>query len=116
LIDHFTKFNPQTEIFTELPKLPFPTFAPAAGLIGSEAYLFGGMFKTGQWDYEYVSHIYKYNFTRNNWEHTGRFLAEYKGFSQVVNMGKCLGVLGGHSYQRGEDRPVDSVEVLCASK
>lgn len=113
LLDDFTVYDTKSETFHELAKLPFATFAPASGTIGNEAYIFGGMFKTGKWDYEYVPHIYKYDFTAKSWSHTGRYLNEYKGFSQVVEFGGCLGILGGHSYQGNLDKPVDTFEKLC---
>jgi len=113
LLDNFTVFNPKTSQFSELPKLPFATFAPASGTIADKAFVFGGMFKLSQWEYEYIPHIYEYDFNEQRWEHSGRYLKEYKGFSQVVNLGQCLGILGGHSYQGNEDRPVDTFEKIC---
>ena len=113
LLDDFTEFNPKTESFNEFPKLPFATFAPASGLLENSGMIFGGMFKTGEWNYEYVPHIYEFNFKKMSWSNTGRFLSEYKGFSQVVKMSDCLGILGGHSYQNNKDKPVDTVEKVC---
>tara|TARA_R110000868_G_scaffold258137_2_gene515376 strand:- start:772 stop:2589 length:1818 start_codon:yes stop_codon:yes gene_type:complete len=114
LSDAFTEFDPATNTFKDLPKLPFGTFAPAAGTIGDKAFMFGGMFKTGVFNYEYVPHIYEYDFKKSTWTHSGRYLNEYKGFSQVVEMGSCLGVLGGHSYKNGSDKPVDTFEHFCS--
>ncbi len=113
LLEDFTEFNPANSQFKEFPKLPFPTFAPASGYLNNKAFMFGGMFKTGAWDYEYVPHIYQFDFDKMIWEHTGRYMTEYKGFSQVVSSLKCLGVLGGHSYQNNSDRPVDTFERFC---
>ena len=113
LLNNFTEFDPEKEQFKELAPLPFGTFAPASGSLKDEAYLFGGMFKTGEWNYEYVPHIYRYSFKLKKWEHTGRYLNEYKGFSQTVKIGACLGVLGGHSYKDGKDSPIDSFEKFC---
>jgi N-acetylneuraminic acid mutarotase len=113
LLDDFTVFDPITETFSELPKLPFATFAPAAGTLGNEAYIFGGMFKTGAWEYEYIPHVYKFDFTSQKWEHTGRYLKESKGFSQVVEFNNCLGIMGGHSYQNNSDRPLATFEKFC---
>lgn len=115
LNDEFTKFDPVTETFKDMPKLPFGTFAPAAGSMGEKAYMFGGMFKTGKFNYEYVPHIYQFDFNSMKWTHTGRFLNEYKGFSQVVPIGACLGILGGHSYKDGRDKPVDTFENFCSN-
>lgn len=115
LSDDFTHFNPQLNTFSEMPKLPFGTFAPAAGALKNEGFMFGGMFQIGKFDYEYVPHIYKFNFKTKKWSHTGRYLVENKGFSQVVNLaGNCLGILGGHSYTSGEDRPVNTFEKFCS--
>lgn len=116
LVDLFTEFDPTTESFKELPRLPFATFAPAAGSLGEHAYLFGGMFKLGERNYEYVPHIYSFNWEKNRWQHTGRYLRESKGFSQVVTLDKCLGILGGHSYKNNTDAPVKTFEKLCLSK
>ena len=114
LSDDFTRFNPATEKFSQMPKLPFGTFAPAAGAIQNEGFMFGGMFKLSKFDYEYVPHIYKFDFSLNKWMHTGRYLMENKGFSQVVDLGHdCLGILGGHSYASGEDKPVSTFEKIC---
>lgn len=114
LSDAFTKFDPKNNQFSEMPKLPFGTFAPATGAIGNEGFMFGGMFKLGKFDYEYVPHIYKYDFKRGRWIHTGRYMSENKGFSQVLNIGnKCLGILGGHSYASGVDKPVNTFEKIC---
>lgn len=112
LLDDFTAFDPITESFTELPKLPFATFAPAAGAVKESAFVFGGMLKTGEWEYEYISHIYSYDYNKQAWSHTGRYLKEDKGFSQVVKLKDALGVLGGHSYQNNTDEPVKSFEIL----
>jgi N-acetylneuraminic acid mutarotase len=112
LLDTFTKFNPLTETFSEMPKLPFGTFAPAAGVIGTRAYMFGGMFKMGAWEYDYVSHIYQYDFMSGMWTHTGRYVNENKGFSQVVKFRNQLGILGGHTYDGAKDAPVNTFEVF----
>lgn len=114
LSDDFTEFDPSTGLFKEMPKLPFGTFAPAAGAIDNKAFMFGGMFKTGTFNYEYVPHIYQFDFQTNKWTHSGRYLNEYKGFSQVVKMNSCLGILGGHSYKNNTDSPVDTFEAFCS--
>ena len=112
----FTQFDPVTRGFKEMPKLPFGTFAPASGAIGDFGYLFGGMFKTGQFNYEYVPHIYEFDFNKSKWSHTGRYLKEYKGFSQVVDLQGCLGILGGHSYDGQTDEPVKTFEKFCLGR
>jgi Tol biopolymer transport system component len=120
LLDAVTEFDPATETFKELPKLPFPTFAPAAGWMNGSLFVFGGMFKTGAYDFEYVNHIYQLNEERHmndglmarNWSHTGRHLNESKGFAMVVPFEDSLIVAGGHSYKDGEDSPVPTVEVF----
>lgn len=116
LSDDFTQYDPITGVFKELPKLPFGTFAPAAGRISDYGVMFGGMFKTGQWNYEYVPHVYQFNFNKMKWSHSGRFLQEYKGFSQVVNFEDCLGVLGGHSYDGQTDAPLKTFEKFCIKR
>ena len=112
LLDNFTRFDPVTKTFKEMTPLPFATFAPAAGTLNNKAFIFGGMFKLGGWNYEYVSHIYEYDFDTQKWKHTGRYLKEEKGFSQVVKYNNSLGVLGGHSYQNNSDMPVESFELF----
>ena len=113
LISNVTLMDPKTGIATELPKLPFATFAPAAETIGDELFVFGGMFKTGEMNYEYVSHIYGFNFEDQSWRHTGRYLKESKGFSQVFKMdSRTIGILGGHRYYLNEDKPVNTFELF----
>ncbi|MEA9355087.1 hypothetical protein SHI21_02690 [Bacteriovorax sp. PP10] len=113
LISNVTLMDPKTGIATELPKLPFATFAPAAETIGDELFVFGGMFKTGEMNYEYVSHIYGFSFEDQTWRHTGRYLKESKGFSQVFKMdNRTIGILGGHRYYLDEDRPVNTFEIF----
>ncbi len=111
LISNVTAINPQNGSIVELPKLPFATFAPAAEKIGNELFVFGGMFKISDMNYEYVSHIYGLNFQKADWRHTGRYLKESKGFSQVFKIDeKTIGILGGHKYSEGEDKPVNTFE------
>jgi N-acetylneuraminic acid mutarotase len=113
LVSNVTLMDPITGITKELPKLPFATFAPAAETIDNELFVFGGMFKTGEMNYEYVSHIYGFNFEKNSWRHTGRFLKESKGFSQVFKLDdKTIGILGGHHYSMDEDKPVNTFEIF----
>ena len=113
LIANVTSIDPETGATTELAPLPFATFAPAAGIINDEIFVFGGMFKTGAMNFEYVSHIYGMDFKRNEWRHTGRYLKETKGFSQVFNLSPdMLGILGGHHYEKGVDEPVKTFETF----
>jgi N-acetylneuraminic acid mutarotase len=113
LLKKVTVINPETGLSRELPELPFATFAPAAEFIGNELFVFGGMFKTGPMNYEYVSHIYAMDLKDKMWRHTGRSLQETKGFSQVFHINKnTLGILGGHHYSSGEDRPVKTFETF----
>ena len=120
LLDTVTVFNPASLTFRELPRLPFPTFAPATGVIGDEMFVFGGMFKTGPEAYIYVNHIYRMNLSEGIWRNTGRYLKEGKGFSQVVNLsgstksgtGGVLGILGGHTYEGETDHPVLTFEAM----
>ena len=115
LIRNLTEFDPATNEFKELPPLPFATFAPAAGLLDDRAFIFGGMIKIGtsEEDYQYVRHIYQFDFNSMSWSHTGRYLHESKGFSQVVNLSQGLGILGGHSYQDNSDHPLDTFEIFA---
>lgn len=113
LLNHVTSIDPVTGKSTELTPLPFATFAPAAGILDGELIVFGGMFKTGSMNYEYVSHIYAMKLDKEEWRHTGRYLKETKGFSQVFPVDdKTLGVLGGHHYFQGMDAPVNTFETL----
>ena len=113
LVSNVTLMDPKTGISSELPQLPFATFAPAAETIGRELFVFGGMFKTGEMSFEYVSHIYGFNFDTSEWRHTGRYLKESKGFAQVFKMdNRTIGILGGHRYFMDEDRPVNTFEIF----
>jgi len=111
LLDQVTAYNPATGQWRELPKLPFATFAPAAGFIGDSLFVFGGMFKTGTMNYEYVSHIYGHQLGAAKWRHTGRYLSGSKGFAMVVPLAdQTLGILGGHAYEGDTDTPVKVFE------
>ncbi|HXH75893.1 MAG TPA: hypothetical protein VNJ08_13060 [Bacteriovoracaceae bacterium] len=113
LLNKVTSINPVDGTSRELTPLPFETFAPAAEVLGNELFVFGGMFKTGPMDYEYVAHIYGLNLESKEWRHTGRYMKETKGFSQVFKVDeKTLGILGGHHYEQGEDRPVKTFETF----
>ena len=113
LVQRVTSIDPVTGEATELAPLPFATFAPAADVLGDTLYVFGGMFKTGEMNYEYVSHIYAMDLKTQKWRHTGRYLQETKGFSQVFHLGpKEIGVLGGHRYFEGMDSPVKTFETF----
>lgn len=113
LIMNVTSIDPVTGTATEMQPLPFATFAPAAEVLGKELFVFGGMFKTGEWNYEYVSHIYALDLEKKAWRHTGRSLKETKGFSQVFHVDeKTLGILGGHHYFEGQDFPVSTFETF----
>ncbi len=117
LINNVTAINPVDGYAQELSPLPFPTFAPAAEILNNHLYVFGGMYKTGTMNYEYVSHIYDMNLLLSSWDHTGRCLKETKGFSQVFKMDeKTLGILGGHHYFEGNDLPVSTFEAFSPSK
>ena len=113
LLSKVTAINPEDGSSQELTPLPFATFAPAAGILNNELMVFGGMFKTGPMNYEYVSHIYSKKMEEATWRHTGRYLKETKGFSQVFNLDeKTLGILGGHHYYEGMDSPVSTFETI----
>jgi hypothetical protein len=113
LLKKVTAINPNTGASRELTPLPFPTFAPAAEVLKNELFVFGGMFKTGPMNYEYVSHIYGMDLDKNFWRHTGRSLKETKGFSQVFQVSENqLGILGGHQYTEGMDTPVKTFETF----
>jgi N-acetylneuraminic acid mutarotase len=113
LLDQVTSINPHTGKSQELAPLPFGTFAPAAETLGNELFVFGGMFKTGPMAFEYVSHVYAQDLAEGKWRHTGRYLKETKGFSQVFKVNEStLGVLGGHRYFEGFDSPVTTFETF----
>lgn len=112
MLDNVTVLNPETGESRELPKLPFPTFAPGAGKIGDTLFVFGGLVREGQDGYNYVDTIYKLEPGADKWEDAGVYLAENKGFPMVLNLDdNRLGILGGHSYDDG-DAPVNTFEVL----
>lgn len=113
LVNSVQTIDPKTGETEELAPLPFATFAPAAEILNGELFVFGGMFKTGEWNYEYVSHIYGMDLSKKEWRHTGRYLKETKGFAQVFSIDeKTLGVLGGHHYFEGKDSPVPTFETF----
>ncbi len=117
LLSNVTEVDPLNGQTRELTALPFATFAPAAGVLNNKLLVFGGMFKTGPEDYEYVSHVYSLDLKANDkWAHTGRFLKETKGFSQVVRFHEGLAVLGGHHYYGDRDEPVSTFEMFLNSK
>lgn len=113
LITSVSEIDPKDGSSKEWPELPFGTFAPAAEILNGELIVFGGMFKTGEWNYEYVSHIYGMSLKDKVWRHTGRYLTETKGFAQVFMIDeKTLGILGGHHYLQGQDTPVTTFETF----
>ncbi len=113
LLNKVTSFDPLTGAVQEMNPLPFSTFAPAAEVQGKELFVFGGMFKTGPEEFEYVAHIYGMNLQTKVWRHTGRYLKETKGFSQVFKLDEdTLGILGGHHYFEGYDSPVMTFETF----
>ncbi len=115
LLSNMTEIDPATGETKELKPLPFATFAPAAGVIDGELFVFGGMFKLSEMEYNYVPHIYSMDIALNRWSHTGRFLSEPKGFSQVLSIdSKTLGILGGHKYTAETDMPVSTFEIFQA--
>jgi N-acetylneuraminic acid mutarotase len=117
LLNSVTSIDPVSGEAKELTPLPFATFAPAAEILNNHLYVFGGMFKNGEMNYEYVSHIYDLDFSTSLWSHTGRCLKETKGFSQVFKLDeKTLGILGGHHYFEGYDSPVSTFETFSIIK
>lgn len=117
LLNNVTELDPENGTSRELKAMPFATFAPAAGVLGKDLFVFGGMFKLGEMEYNYVPHIYSLDLPDNKWTHTGRYLTEAKGFSQVVNISeKTLGILGGHSYQNDTDSPVSTFELFTKAQ
>ena len=114
LMDKVTALDPVTGESSEWTPLPFPTFAPAVGLAQGKLVVLGGMFKTGPRSYDYVNHIFELPAPDARWAHSGRYLRETKGFSQVLEVEPgVLAVLGGHSYDvEGDDGPVATFELL----
>lgn len=113
LLNNVTAINPVDGSSQEMAAMPFATFAPAAEVLNNELLVFGGMFKTGPMNYEYVSHIYSLDLQKSEWRHTGRYLKETKGFSQVFQVSEgTLGILGGHRYFEGVDSPVTTFETI----
>lgn len=115
LLDTVTAFRPSTGKWRELPRLPFKTFAPAVGAIGSDLFVFGGgLFTEGGKQFRYVNHVFALPEGAGRLHHTGRYLAEPKGFSMVVPVApRTLGVFGGHNYEALEgDGPVRTVELF----
>lgn len=113
LLNNVTAINPADGSSQELTPMPFATFAPAADVLNNELLVFGGMFKTGPMNYEYVSHVYALDLAKSNWRHLGRYMKETKGFSQVFKVNeRTLGILGGHRYFEGMDSPVSTFETI----
>jgi N-acetylneuraminic acid mutarotase len=112
LLDNVTLFDPASERFQDLPPLPFPTFAPAAGILGDRLFVFGGFTNAESPDGDYVGHIYTMGIDAT-WRHTGRYLPVPAAFGQVVPLGAdTLGILGGHSDQDGTNAPIRTVDVF----
>ncbi len=113
LLNNITAINPADGSSQEMTPMPFATFAPAAEVLNNELLVFGGMFKTGPMNYEYVSHVYALDLQKSDWRHIGRYLKETKGFSQVFQVSEgTLGILGGHRYYEGMDSPVTTFETI----
>jgi N-acetylneuraminic acid mutarotase len=113
LLDNVTAFKPSTGTWRELPRLPFATFAPATGVIGNQLFVFGGMFRLGKMEFDYVSHIFSLKPGAPRWTHVGRYLSGKKGFSMVVPLSDTtVGILGGHTYAGGSDGPVRTFEAF----
>lgn len=112
LLDQVTEFDPETGKWTEKSKLPFATFAPAAGVLGGDIFLFGGMWKTGNMEYNYVNPIYRFDSRADAWSPTYSFVNEPKGFSTVIGLPDALGVIGGHWYHDETDSPVSTFETF----
>jgi N-acetylneuraminic acid mutarotase len=112
LLDLVTEFDPLTQTWKERAKLPFPSFAPGAGVLDGSLFLFGGMRRVSARDYEYVNHVVRLRGGSDRWHHTGRSLRETKGFPIVVQNSQAIYVLGGHSYEGGTDEPVRTIEKL----
>jgi hypothetical protein len=114
LIDRVTAFDPVNGRSREWPPLPFATFAPAVAGTADGLMVFGGMLRTGPRDYRYVNHVFSLPGERTRWVHTGRYLTEPKGFSQVLPLAPGrFAVLGGHSYDtRDGDGPVPTFELI----
>ncbi len=111
LLDNVTIFNPGTGVWRELPRLPFATFAPIAGVLDNRLFIFGGMFHIAQDRDIYVNHVF--TLEKGQWVHTGRYLEESKGFSQVVELKPgTLGIIGGQSYFPAENAPVLTFELF----
>ena len=116
MLDNVTVVNPETGESRELPRLPFPTFAPGAGRIGDTLFIFGGLIREGEEGYHYTDSVYKLEPGAEQWEDAKVYLAENKGFPMVVGMSdNQLGILGGHSYDDG-DAPVSTFELLTREK
>jgi hypothetical protein len=116
LVDNVTAYSPETGAWRELPPLPFATFAPAAGVMDGQLVLFGGMFKTGPMEFVYVDHVFSLATGAHAWQHTGRYLREARGFSQVVPLRpEALAILGGHADVPVKDAPVRTFEVFGQS-
>lgn len=116
-VDNVTVFKPKLNTWEEKSPLPFPTFAPGAGVINDKIFFIGGMIlkdiKT--FDLNYVDDIYVMDTKKDKWFHSGVYLNENKGFPQVVPLNnKELGILGGHTYLQSPqgiiDHPVSSFE------
>jgi len=116
LLDQVTAFKPETGEWRELPKLPFATFAPAAGVVNDTLLVFGGMFKTGPMEFKYVDHVFALD-NAEGWKHTGRYLSEPKGFAQVVELdANTLAILGGHSGAGEDNAPVPTFETYGVAR
>ncbi len=115
LVDQVTMLDTDTGTWTELPRLPFANFAPASEILGDKLFVFGGLEMTSQTSGAYQNHIFELDLKNANtaWKHSGRYLSEAKGFSQVLKTNDhTLLILGGHAPTATGDSPVLTVEEL----
>lgn len=105
-VSNVSVFSPKSEKWRELPRLPFATFAPGAGVHKGQIMFFGGMNQKSA----YVNTIYSLDLQNpKSWVNSGRYLNENKGFPIVVDLPEGgLGVLGGHTYVFEHDKVIDT--------
>ena len=106
-----TLLDPVSGFGRELAPLPFAAAQASIALLGDELLMFGG-------DVAGRAHagIYALSFTTNTWRHTGRFLTEAKGLSQVVPMDGGVAILGGERSLGTEEAPVATFEMFRKMK
>jgi hypothetical protein len=106
-----TLVDPASGYGRELAPLPFAMSQPSIEVLGDDLLVFGGVVR-GQ----ARAGIYALSFSKNTWRHTGRFLSEAKGFSQIVPWDGGVAILGGQRSRASDEAPLATFEMFRKMK